>query len=103
MSTIAKRLLPHRVTYRPLTGSGAYGDNFGDPVTDVPCRIQFQNRIVRDAQGNEVVASCTIYFRPQEAPTLGSMVELADGERPIIARAEMTGSRHGHHVVVDIT
>ena len=102
MSTIPKRLLPQRLTYRPLEGSGPYGDVFGDPVTNVPCRIQYQNRIVRDAQGNEVVAACTIYLRPQDAPTLGSMVELPDGERPIIARAEMTGSRHGHHVVVDI-
>lgn len=101
MNAIPKRLLPHQVTYKLLLGSSAYEDEYGDPVT-VPGRIQYQRRLVRNAQGAEVMSACTIYFRPAEAPTLGSVIVLPEGERVVIVRSDITGSRHGHHVVIDV-
>lgn len=101
---IPKRLLPQSLTFRPLIGSGPYGDMYGDPVT-VPARVQFGNKLVRDASGSEVVSSATIYLQPAEnLPTVGAVVTLPDNSvRPIIGRSDHVGSREIEMVSLDVS
>ena len=101
---IPTRLLPQQLTYRPLLGSGPYGDVYGDPVT-VAARIEFGNKLIRDANGNEVVSSATIYLQPAEnLPTVGAVVTLPDNSvRPIIGRSDHVGSREIEMVSLDVS
>lgn len=43
------------LTVRRLIGSGPYGDRHDEAVT-VMCRLKHENRLVRDAAGQEVVS-----------------------------------------------
>lgn len=101
---IPKRLLPQQLTYRPLLGSGPYGDVYGDPVT-VPARIEFTNKLIRDASGAEVASAATIYLQPAEAlPTVGAVVTLpGGGERSVIARADKVGAKNVELVRLDVS
>lgn len=64
-------------TVEPLTGTGAWGETFGDPVT-VPAFWQFTNRVVVTAEGKSVVSDtqlfCGVQYR--EALKEGSRVSL---------------------------
>lgn len=101
---IPTRLLPQQLTYRPLVGSGPYGDVYGDPVT-VPARIEFTNKLIRDSSGSEVVAAASIYLQPADGlPTVGAVVTLPDGSvRPVIARADKVGARNVEMVTLDVS
>ena len=52
-------LKTHTITVEPYTGSGAYGATYGTPV-DVECRVEDTVRLVRSADGDEVVSSTTV-------------------------------------------
>lgn len=101
---IPKRLLPEQLTYRPLIGSGPYGDVYGDPVT-VAARVEYENKLIRDSTGNQVVAAATIWLQPAEGlPTVGAVVTLPDGSvRPVIARADQVGARNVELVRLDVS
>lgn len=101
---IPKRLLPQRVTYAPYLGSGPEGDVYGDPIT-VPARVQFQNKLIRDNTGSEVISAATIYMQPQTTPpTVGTLVDLPDGtSRPVIAFALTVGARTTELLTVEVS
>ncbi len=101
---IPTRLLPQKLTFKPLEGHNSFGPVYGDPQT-VPARVQFGNWIVRDDKGAEVVSFATIYVQPAELlPDLGSVVTLPDGSvRPVIARSEHVGARGVEMVTLDVS
>ena len=49
----------HETTVRTFDGSGPFGDTYADPVA-VPCFIDPTRRLVRNAEGREVVSEATI-------------------------------------------
>lgn len=97
---IPKRLLPHTVTYEPFEESGGRGPTYGEPVT-VRARVQFQGKLVRDSDSNDIMSSATVYFQPDDAPALGDRLTLPDGQPWIvIKRDENTGARTVEMVTV---
>lgn len=68
----------HTVDVQTLTGAGAYGDIYADPVTDVPCLIEDTIRLVNDSQGNEVTSNTTLFAGLEQTTlfTPGSKVVL---------------------------
>ncbi|ATD70355.1 hypothetical protein O4158_02610 [Gordonia amicalis] len=101
---IPKRLLPQRLTYRPIIGRGSFGPIYDDPVT-IPARVQFTAKAVRNANGEDLVAAATIYVQPGEnLPDVGDIVTLPDGSvRPIIARSDQVGARAVEVVSLDVS
>lgn len=53
-------MMPHTVTVEPLTGTGPYGDVYGDPV-EVRCLVEDTRQLVRALDGSEVVSQTTVY------------------------------------------
>lgn len=50
----------HSVSVETFAGSGAYGPAYTAPV-DIPCFVDDGYRLVRDATGEEVSSSATVY------------------------------------------
>ena len=71
-------LLPHAVTVRPYTGTGPYGDTFGDPVT-VRAFVEDARRLVVAAGGEEAVSETTVYTEPDLAVPAGSHITVWPG------------------------
>lgn len=78
MAAIPMMLLRHEVTVEPLTGEGPYGPTYGPPVT-VRCFRDDKRRLVRGADGSELVAETTLYMWLSETCPAGSRVTLDDG------------------------
>lgn len=58
-------LLRQRITVEPFQGISGYGEPvYGTKVDDVPARVDGQRRVVRKADGTDLVASATILVRP---------------------------------------
>ena len=107
------RLFTQTVSVETLTGQGAYGDVFADPRT-VQCFVQDRTKWTRDAQGEEVVSTSTIYApigaSPDTPPTAGqftpgSRVTLAGRTAYVIsvARQDSAGPARIHHTAVELT
>lgn len=73
----SKFFFPHRVTIRPKLGDGAYGAQFGSPV-EIAAEVLDQQRLVRTADGAEVVSSTRVTVH--QAVPVGSMVTVWKGE-----------------------
>lgn len=75
--------VPHTITGEPYTGSGAYGDVFGAPVTITPCVVDDTRRRVRaqtqDAAGTEVLSSTTVFCPSATSQPPGSRITLPSG------------------------
>jgi hypothetical protein len=71
--------LVHTVTITPKVGDGAYGAQFGAPVPDVPAWVDDTRRLVRDADGAEVVSSSTVFLRTGTDCPPGSLIALPSG------------------------
>lgn len=50
----------HTATIETFTGAGAYGDVFASPVT-VSCFVDPSRRLIRNANGEQVVSESTLY------------------------------------------
>lgn len=60
MADLPGWLLRHKITVEPLLGDGPYGEQYGPPV-EVPCFLDRKRRLVRNANGDEVVSETTVY------------------------------------------
>ena len=52
-------MLPHTVVVESLTGQGAYGEVYGEPV-ETPCFRSEQRKLVRNERGDEVVSETSL-------------------------------------------
>ena len=57
------------VTIRTMTGSGARGPAYADPLT-TRCQVDGTRKLVRDATGREVVSETTLRLDPETNQTL---------------------------------
>lgn len=85
----------HRVTVKPLTGSGGMGPVFGTPVPDVPAFVLEESKLVRNAAGAEVVSSTQVYCAFGVIAPPGSKVTVWPGE-PFAREAEVITAAHAH-------
>lgn len=94
------------VTVETYAGSGAYGDVYDEPVSR-RCAIDDTRRLVRSADGQEVVSETTIITRREYKPDFvpGSRVTLPDRVATVIKASELTDGGCGawQHLEVALT
>lgn len=71
--SIPADLLVHTASVEPYTGSGAYGDAFGEAV-ELPCYFERKRQLVRGADGDEAVSEATVYADLGTEVPVGSRV-----------------------------
>ncbi|MEU5847440.1 hypothetical protein [Saccharopolyspora shandongensis] len=71
-------LLPHTITVQPYLGTGAYGEQLGDPDT-VRAQVEDSRRLVRSTTGEELVSSTTVRTRLDVHVPPGSLVTVWPG------------------------
>ncbi|MDX3065396.1 hypothetical protein PV518_25005 [Streptomyces sp. ND04-05B] len=81
-------LLRHEVTVEAKEGEGPYGPTYAAPVT-VRCFVEQKTRLVRNAEGDEVVSSSTVFCQLDALaqPPPKSRVTLADGTKTKVIAA----------------
>ena len=91
-------LMTDTVTIRSLTGRDDFGAPTYDAGTEYPARVVRRHKLVRDLNGDEVVATGEVWLAG--APTLDpdDQVELSDGTTPHVLTVERfqdeVGSSH---------
>jgi hypothetical protein len=65
------------------------------------CRVQAEEKIVRDPQGQEIISTGVVYILGQADITLKDVIEL-DGKQPKIVSIDFATDENGlvHHTVV---
>ncbi|MCP3799746.1 hypothetical protein NLX83_10800 [Allokutzneria sp. A3M-2-11 16] len=72
-------LLPHMITVRLYLGTGPYGDVHGDPVLIRRTFVEDRRRLVRSADGDELISETTVRTRPHEHIPVRSLVTVWPG------------------------
>jgi hypothetical protein len=67
---------------------------------NVKCRIDYENRMVRDATGELNVSYAHLFFLPEESISLTTLVEFDDREHAILKITRPQDSVELHHVEV---
>ncbi|MGW1679390.1 hypothetical protein [Saccharopolyspora sp. NPDC002376] len=75
------------VTIEPYEGTGAYGPVYG-PAVQVRAVVDAARRLVRNAEGAEVVSETTLYVPLSTVAPAGSRVTLANGTRSTVIDAK---------------
>lgn len=70
---------PHEVSIRDLQGAGSHGDVFAAARSGVPAEVIDQTRMVRAADGREVVSSTRVTVAGSPPVPLGSLVTVWPG------------------------
>lgn len=87
---LPKRFLTHTVVVEPYLGDGAYGPTYG-PEKPVRCLVDDSRRVVRDADGTEVISETTIYAGVDAEIPAKSRVQVAGRESWVIRTARRDG------------
>lgn len=90
MGAIPDWLLVHQVLVEPLAGEGPFGSEYGEQ-TPVRCFVDAKRRLVRDAEGAEVVSETTIYMPLDTTCPAGSRVIVGDRASTVITSARRDG------------
>ena len=95
MAQLPAGFLPHMVTVKPLTGSGGLGPVYGSPFA-VPAMVEEGSRLVRDADGAEVVSSARVHCGFDVVVPVGSMVTVwaGTGRERVSEAISVDGSEH---------
>jgi hypothetical protein len=101
MRSVSRRLLRDEVTVETFTGSGAFGPAYAAPAT-VRGKVDMTRRLVRDANGAEVVSEMTVYVHPDDADLFPpeSLVGASGHTSSVISCA--TQSRPGREVLAEV-
>ena len=94
-------LLPQAAVVERYAGEGAYGPSYDPPVT-IPCRVQGGNELVRNAEGDEVVSSAMVFFKPDAPVTPESRIALDGTVRVAIQVDVVYGRCSPHHLEVRV-
>jgi len=85
MRRLRARDLPHRINITRLTGGGAEGQSWADPVLDRPAYVEQKTRLVVDRRstsstaGQEVTASTFVILLADDDVQPGSLVTVWKG------------------------
>jgi hypothetical protein len=84
------------------SASGAFGSTFGEAV-EAKCRIEPSTRLVRDMDGNEVVASLRGFFAPGTVIPVESRVTWEGRVYTVLSSSPFADPQgRTHHVQVDL-
>lgn len=95
-------LLPHRVTIRPYLGHGAAGPILGDPVRR-RAFVEDVRRLVRDAEGYEVISETTVYLAPGIKLAPESEVTTLTRTARVITSTTLNHPQAPSHVALSLT
>lgn len=104
---VPKAAYPETVTVQRYLGRNAYGEDiYSDPV-EHPARISYENKIVRDEVGEEVVSSSQVMLpaAAQGDINLGGRVTLPldnTGARRVMSGGPVMGWRSVSHLQYDL-
>lgn len=95
-------LMPSTVTVADLSSVDAYGEAVFGTATSYRARIEPKPTLIRNFQGEEVVASATIYLACTTAVSATAEVTLPDGSTPPLQQVAHHYETDGtiHHVVL---
>lgn len=79
-----QRLAPHTVTISPFSSYNSYGESSFGAGVSYQCLIEKKPRMVKDAQGKEVVSSAAVYLTSAPGITVKDKVTLPDLSSPQI-------------------
>lgn len=79
MTRVPAVLLRHRIRIEPYLGESAYGPRYADEVEGVPALVSEAVRIVRAADGREVISTAQVIAAPDLDCPAGSRLTLPDG------------------------
>ncbi|MFD1940535.1 hypothetical protein ACFSKW_54680 [Nonomuraea mangrovi] len=90
MGSIPAFLLRHTVEIEPFEGEGPFGPEFGTAVTE-RAFVDEKRRLVRDAEGAEVVSETTVYMRLAATCPAGSRVTVNGRTSYVITASRRDG------------
>jgi len=96
---IRRSLLKDTVSVAAYAGDGAYGPVYAAAVT-IPCSRDRTRRLVRNADGDEVVSELRLYVHPQDESSF-TPESLIDSASKVISVRPM--SLRGSTAVVEVT
>jgi hypothetical protein len=105
VAQLPQALLRHVVTIEPKTGDGPFGPVLG-PAATARVFVDDQRRMVRDANGTEVVSSSSIYAPLATVCPPGSRVTLPGGRTAdviVAKRRDGGGLATPDHLEVSLT
>lgn len=101
---IPRASLRKRITIEAYQGESAYGPVYGAPLIDVPARFDGKRRVVRKADGTDLIASGTLTLRPGVLITSQSRVTVpVNGENHVYEVVEVLPHEdltRTHHIEV---
>lgn len=71
-------------------------------ISDVRCRIEYRNRLVRDDRGEEIVSNAQVFFMPDADIAHKDLLEFDSREHSIILITRSQDSVKIHHLEVDV-
>lgn len=77
-------LLNQTITLAPATGLDGYGKATYGTAVSVPALVEQRLKMIRDAQGREVVSSTQAFVDGTTVVTTESKITLPDGSTPVI-------------------
>lgn len=81
MRRLPKRYLPHLklVSYKPKLGESAYGPRYGDEVVVDRAAIDDKQKLIRTADGRQLMSVARVAVDPEHLMPLGSVVTIWRG------------------------
>ncbi|MBN1174563.1 MAG: hypothetical protein JXA67_20510 [Micromonosporaceae bacterium] len=77
----------HTVTVEAYRGSGPVGDIYDQAQQVQPCFCDDKRKLVRDAQGDQVVSESTVYAPLETTAPAGSRITLPSGRTTTVITA----------------
>lgn len=78
---LPKRYLPHKklAAYKPKLGEGTYGPSYGPEVVVKRAAIDDKRKLIRTADGREIMSQSRIAVDPEHLMPVGSLVTIWRG------------------------
>ncbi len=86
---IPAHLKVHTVTIAAYLGAGTYGETWDTPK-DVACWLEESNKLVTNAQGQQVVSTTQVFLDPADAPAMKSKITVPGAPRTVVGIAQHT-------------
>lgn len=96
-------MMPDTITFNAGSAIDKYGKRtYGGTVTTANGRIVFENRLIKNDEGQDIVSTGRVYlYGPYASLTLQDKITLPNGSTPVILAVETKKDTGGnHHTVV---
>jgi hypothetical protein len=92
-------MFPHEVAVTAGRGlDGIYGHQTGGTTKTYRAQVVWQNKLVRNAQGEQVVSACQVILYGVSGVTVEDAITLPDGTSPAIISVERFPDDSGDYV-----